>query len=114
LPGALRPDHVLEMAVARLASLPEAEDIGRLIARLDELERGTPGPPSGGTSGGGRALAPADTPRRAPASQPAPRAPAAEAQRRGRAKEHPAVQQAVELLDAELREVHVPRELDRP
>lgn len=118
LPNALRPDHVLEMAVARLASLPEAEDLGRLIARLDALEDGGPGPQSGGGGSGGRsAAAPARAPQavRGPGGPIAPpaeaqrRAPEQEARLRSQAKDHPSVRQAIELLDAELREVRLPR-----
>ena len=117
LPNALRPDHVLEMAVARLASLPEAEDLGRLIARLDALEGGGPGPQSGGGTGGRGATAPARAapPAREPSGPIAPpaqaqrRAPEQEAKLRSQAKEHPSVRQAIELLDAELREVRLPR-----
>jgi DNA polymerase-3 subunit gamma/tau len=111
LPGALRPDHVVEMAVARLASLPEAEEIGRLIARLDALDPGdgSGSPPAGGP---GPRAAPSQSPRSAPTARASGAlAPpqALEAQMRARAKDHPSVRQAIELLDAELREVRVPR-----
>jgi DNA polymerase-3 subunit gamma/tau len=53
------PFAVLEMAVLRLATLPEGDEVGRLIARLDELERrlggGDPGPPPAPRAGGGNA-----------------------------------------------------------
>lgn len=57
-----RPDHALEMAVARLATLPEAEALATLLARLDGLASGDA--PDGGGSGpsGGRS---ARSPRRA-------------------------------------------------
>jgi DNA polymerase-3 subunit gamma/tau len=125
LPTAPRPDHVLEMAIARLASLPEAEELGRLIARLDALEGGGPDPRSGGPGGGGGAQgrAPAGPARTqtpappaasasavAPASaEPRRRAPEVEAQMRARAREHPSVKQALDVLDAQLREIRVPR-----
>jgi DNA polymerase-3 subunit gamma/tau len=112
LPGAPRPDHVLEMAVARLASLPQAEDLGRLIARLDALEGGGTAPPSGGGPGGRAAAGPARTPAAGatpPAAEAQRRSAALEAQLRARAKEHPSVRDAIEVLDAELREVRVPR-----
>ncbi|MCE2391117.1 MAG: DNA polymerase III subunit gamma/tau, partial [Proteobacteria bacterium] len=47
-----RPDHVIEMAIARLATLPDAEEIGRLIARLDALGGDSPGPSGGGAPPG--------------------------------------------------------------
>jgi DNA polymerase-3 subunit gamma/tau len=131
LPTAPRPDHVLEMAIARLASLPEAEDIGRLIARLDALEGGGPDPRAGGPGGGGggtgrapaaptRPQAPAPPSASASAVPPAPaaelrrRAPEVEAQLRSRAKEHPSVKQAIDVLDAQLREIRVPRGAEAP
>ncbi|MEZ4334023.1 MAG: DNA polymerase III subunit gamma/tau [Myxococcota bacterium] len=54
-----QPRAVLEMAVIRLATMPEGDDVERLLARLDALERrlgsgGMPsasGPPSGPASG---------------------------------------------------------------
>jgi DNA polymerase-3 subunit gamma/tau len=54
------PFAVLEMAAVRLATLPEGDDVARLLARLDELERRLGDEGGGGGSGG-----------------PAPRAPAA-------------------------------------
>ena len=80
LARAPRPEHALEMAVVRLATLPEAEALSSLIERLDALEGGGPGrrggpgggdtAPRGGArrgdrgSGGGgtRAQAPAESP----------------------------------------------------
>jgi DNA polymerase-3 subunit gamma/tau len=78
------PFTVIEMAVVRLATLPEGDDVGRLLARLDELERrlgggeAGPGPgqgpgpgptPSGGGSGTSRARAPRGTREAAPRSE---------------------------------------------
>ncbi len=66
LSWAPRPTAVLEMAVIRLATLPTGDDVGQLLARLDQLERrlaagGAATPTSGGgrsgghgSSGGGR------------------------------------------------------------
>jgi len=57
-----RPAHAVEMAIARLATLPSSESLQSLIARLDALETGPgpAGPTSGGGSGsGGRAARPA-------------------------------------------------------
>jgi len=45
-----RPLAVLEMAVVRLASMPDGDDVGRLLARLDALEQRITG---GGAAGGG-------------------------------------------------------------
>ena len=52
-----RPLAVLEMAVVRLASMPDGDDVGRLLARLDSLEQriagdNAAGGNSGGSSGG--------------------------------------------------------------
>ncbi|MEM7409041.1 MAG: DNA polymerase III subunit gamma/tau [Myxococcota bacterium] len=71
LAWAPQPLAVLELAVVRLATQPEADEIGRLIAKLEALERrlagggnGTPPPASGGTgparssTGGGGGAAP--------------------------------------------------------
>jgi DNA polymerase-3 subunit gamma/tau len=125
-----RADHVLEMAVARLATLPEAEDVTRLIARIDALEGGGSGPaPAPRAGGGGSGPAPraastappqrgaepsqrgAEPPQRGAeppaAGEPRRRSPQAEAELRARAREHPVVKQAIELLDAELREIRV-------
>jgi DNA polymerase-3 subunit gamma/tau len=137
LATAPRPDHALEVAIVRLASLPEARALSELIARLDGLEgggpgsapggpggAGSPGPRSGGRSGGARtrgggagkpsARASAEPSDEPPAAlEPAPPATAAtpasrqvEQQRlRAEAKNHPVVQQAIEILDAQLRDV---------
>jgi len=58
LAWAPQPTAVLEMAVVRLATQPDGDDVARLLARLDELERrlsGTGGDPSasGGPSASG-------------------------------------------------------------
>jgi DNA polymerase-3 subunit gamma/tau len=107
-----RPDHVLEMAVARLATLPAAEDLGRLLARLDALEGDPdgPGPAGGGGSERGRGR-PGSRPAAsgAPAAPARRRAPEAEARARQQAKEHPKVKEVIELLDAQLVDVRVPR-----
>ena len=56
LSWAPQPTAVLEMAVIRLATLPSGDDVGQLLARLDQLERrlAAGGVPSGGGGGGGR------------------------------------------------------------
>jgi DNA polymerase-3 subunit gamma/tau len=53
LAWAPQPEAVLEMAVVRLATLPEGDEVARLLTRLDALERrlagdGGPGPGPGG------------------------------------------------------------------
>ena len=59
LAWAPQPFAVLEMAIVRLASLPDGGDVAQLIARLDALEKklagGAGGSPSGGASSGGSA-----------------------------------------------------------
>ena len=56
LSWAPQPTAVLEMAVIRLATMPAGDDVGQLLARLDQLERrlAAGGVPSGGGGGGGR------------------------------------------------------------
>ena len=57
LSWAPRPTAVLEMAVIRLATLPNGDDVGQLLSRLDQLERrlapGGSNVSSGGHGGGG-------------------------------------------------------------
>ncbi len=79
LSWAPQPTAVLEMAVIRLATMPAGDDVGQLLARLDQLERrlttgatGTTGGTSGGGGGSGSGGAVSDrsprgrTPERAP------------------------------------------------
>jgi DNA polymerase-3 subunit gamma/tau len=81
LASAARPEHALEMALVRLATLPEAESLAALVSRLDALEggngspdRGGPGAP-GGTKPAPKTPSPSGT-RSAQAPTPAPQAPA--------------------------------------
>jgi len=139
---AARPDHAIEMALVRLATLPEGEALASLIARLDALEgRSGPGDGSSGGSGGpgsrpgrsaqgrasagsrsgseDRASAAAETPpaqeepgdpagaRQASRAQDRSTDPKKEAQLRREAKDHPAVREVIEVLDAELRNIRV-------
>ena len=57
LPFASRQEHALEMAVLRLATLPEAESLAALLQRLDALDAagGAPGGPVPGSGPGGAA-----------------------------------------------------------
>jgi DNA polymerase-3 subunit gamma/tau len=50
LAWAPQPFAVLELAVVRLATMPDGDDVGRLLARLDALERRLAG--GGGAEGG--------------------------------------------------------------
>ncbi|MEE2662568.1 MAG: DNA polymerase III subunit gamma/tau [Myxococcota bacterium] len=88
LSWAPQPYAVLEMAIVRLATMPDGDDVERLLGRIDALERrlsgggaggggGAPPPPAGrggggasGGEGGGRSAAPAAEP--APVSLAAP------------------------------------------
>jgi DNA polymerase-3 subunit gamma/tau len=88
LAWAPQPQAVLEMAVVRLATLPAGDDVGRLLARLDALERrlaGEAGGPEGGSGGGAgsdggsRRKRGAARPARQRETAPAPAAPPAEA-----------------------------------
>ena len=66
------PFAVLEMATVRLATLPEGDDVGRLLSRLDELERrlagGEPGP--GPAAGPGSGTAPTPSGAGSPPARP--------------------------------------------
>jgi DNA polymerase-3 subunit gamma/tau len=175
LGAAARQEHALEMAVVRLATLPDAESLAALVQKLDSLDGGGPGPAPGGpapaSSGGAganrvtprsaasAAPPPAQTPPRAvappaaapraevvapPEPEPAREEPpppddaellslasadeppppprvsaltheqraALEGRARAEAKAHPRVQQVIEALDAELREIRVERGSD--
>jgi DNA polymerase-3 subunit gamma/tau len=136
LPSGPRPEHALEMAIVRLATLPATESLEALIARLDELDAGPGVPP--GTGGGGGGGAGSDGPRQAPApakgsaarttpprtrrepaareessarppeSEAAPASRAARlAKRRASVRDHPAVKRACEILDAEIRDIRL-------
>jgi DNA polymerase-3 subunit gamma/tau len=175
---AARQEHALEMAVVRLATLPDSESLATLVAKLDALDGGSGGPGPGGPApstgsggpGGSRQMprsgaapvaraAPPSPPAPAPApvtpapvaapvtpapvaaasreeppppddadllvaspdeSAPAPRAPglsheqraALEARARAEAKSHPRVQQVIDALDAELREIRIDRKAE--
>ncbi|MFT3927343.1 MAG: DNA polymerase III subunit gamma/tau [Myxococcales bacterium] len=63
------PKTALEMGAVRLATRPPLRDLGQLIARLEELEKGGPGPGTGAPRGPGR---PADMPGNVQRSAPAP------------------------------------------
>jgi DNA polymerase-3 subunit gamma/tau len=91
LAWAPQPWAVLEMAVVRLATLPAGDDVGRLLARLDALERrlagGEPPPeprgaPGGRRSGGdgGASARPAPAPEARGRGGPRARAPESEAE----------------------------------
>ncbi len=131
-----RPDHAFEMAVVRLATLPDGEALTALMARLENLERGVPprggggatggpsptssgggggsGGASGDAGGGGRSEArtrrlAAEQETASPA-EAAPRrlSPQEEARLKQEARAHPVVQDAIEVLDAELRQIRTP------
>jgi DNA polymerase-3 subunit gamma/tau len=108
-----RPEQALEMAVVRLATLPEAESLRALIQRLDAIEGHGPGSGGGAPSGSesraggasrgeGRGGSRASSPNERPAS-------AREGQIRREARDHPKVQEVIATLDAELQTVRVPR-----
>jgi DNA polymerase-3 subunit gamma/tau len=118
-----RPEHALEMAVVRLATLPSAASLAELVARLDALEP-EGGPPRGGGEGparprprGSRPAASAPAPEAAKskaaeskAPEPkraAPRDPERVAKLKAEAKSHPAVRDAIKALDAEIKEIRV-------
>jgi DNA polymerase-3 subunit gamma/tau len=131
-----RPAHAVEVAVVRLATLPETRSLAELLARIDRLDGdGPPEPPSpaGGGSGGGsrgqgsgRGTAsprsgkprPGARASAAPGPEPTQETPdeaerpvagrqRAEdiARRRQEAKAHPVVREAIDILDAEIRDI---------
>ena len=113
-----RPEQALEMAVVRLATLPEAEALSSLIERLDALEGSAGGgspagsaPSRGGPERGSRGPTRRSQASATPSAEPTPGPTASEREARLRreAKEHPKVQEVISALDAELQEVRVPR-----
>ena len=74
LSWAPQPTAVLEMAVIRLATLPAGDDVGQLLARLDQLERrlAAGGVPSGSGGGGGGGRVSDRGPRRRAPETPSP------------------------------------------
>jgi DNA polymerase-3 subunit gamma/tau len=48
-----RPEHALEMAVVRLATLPESESLAALVQKLEALDGGVPDPSAGSPAAGG-------------------------------------------------------------
>ncbi len=80
LAWAPRPFAVLELALVRLATLPDGDDVARLLQRLDVLERRLAGsedaggsdgaPPAGSAPGRGGAPARGRSPRRRDAAPP--------------------------------------------
>ncbi|HXX49538.1 MAG TPA: AAA family ATPase, partial [Myxococcota bacterium] len=76
-----RPEHALEMAVVRLATLPAAESLAALLQRLDALDPGgsgpAPGAPGPGSPGGGAGPRGPQRSTAAPAPGPAPKPPSA-------------------------------------
>jgi DNA polymerase-3 subunit gamma/tau len=108
-----RPAESVELAVVRLATLPAAESVAALLERIDALERGGGGPaPRGGAPPGGGGSGPRWTPPRErsappPSAAPAPGPVERQAQLRQQVKAHPAVQSAIEVLDAELKEIRL-------
>ncbi len=75
LPFATRQEHALEMAVLRLATLPEAESLAALVQKLDALDGSGPQGGPGGGSAPGSGGAPRGSGRPAPASDGARKPP---------------------------------------
>jgi DNA polymerase-3 subunit gamma/tau len=72
LTWAPQPHAVLEMAVLRLASMPEGDDVARLLSRLEALEKKlAAGSPVAGGRGGPSSAPPPSTRSEAPAPTPA-------------------------------------------
>ncbi|MCG8589081.1 MAG: DNA polymerase III subunit gamma/tau, partial [Proteobacteria bacterium] len=74
LTWAPQPLAVLEMALVRLATLPDGDDVAKLVARLEALERRLPtgGPGGGGERGGPESGAGRGRPRPVRAREPDP------------------------------------------
>jgi len=78
LPHAPRAGYALEVAVVRLATLPDAQSLQSLLERIDSLDGSGPAPaPGSGSSGGGTSGGKSPTQSAAPAREKAPRAPMA-------------------------------------
>ncbi len=136
---AQHPDHVVEMAVVRMATLPASESIADLLRRLENLggrpPAGPGGPPrpSGGPpdspSGSGRRTEGSSRSSKGSARRPGsstrsttPRSEGARsaatrrrdpeklAQIRQETKSHPAVRRVIDLFDAELQSIEFPEE----
>jgi DNA polymerase-3 subunit gamma/tau len=136
---AQHPDHVVEMAVVRMATLPASESIADLLRRLENLggrpPAGPGGPPrpSGGPpdspSGSGRRTEGSSRSSKGSARRPGsstrsttPRGEGARnaatrrrdpeklAQIRQETKSHPAVRRVIDLFDAELQAIEFPEE----
>jgi DNA polymerase III gamma/tau subunit len=136
---AQHPDHVVEMAVVRMATLPASESIADLLRRLEGLGTGPPPEPGGparpsggpaGSSGGfggrtGNAPRPAKgSGRRSGASDQSanPRDQGGEggatrrtdpekpSRIRQETKSHPAVRRVIDFFDAELQSIEFPKE----
>jgi DNA polymerase-3 subunit gamma/tau len=136
---AQHPDHVVEMAVVRMAVLPASESIADLLRRLEGLGSGPPlepgGParppegPAGSPGGFGGRMGSSPRPSKGSARRPGasaqsanPRDPAGEGGARRRpdreklsrirqeTKSHPAVRRVIDFFDAELQSIEFPKE----
>ncbi len=76
LAWAPQPQAVLEMAVVRLATLPDGDDVTKLLSRIDALERrlASGGGSEGGDGKGPEARASSPRERRGSSTRPAPKA----------------------------------------
>ncbi len=122
LPFAPRPEHALEMAIVRLASLPDSESISEILRRLEGGGDPPQSPPrgAGGSGGGGRPSGqsgprtsgrpPGPTGTRKAEGQPTPRRrdPERLARIKQETKSHPSVRRVIEFFDAELRDIDIP------
>ena len=118
-----RPAHVLEMAVVRLATLPDSTSIAELLRLLDGLSGDSPrrgpggGEPRGASPRPGptsesavRRAAPRPAPARDTPARPRRRDPEREKQIRQETKSHPAVRKVIDLFEAELRSIELPED----
>jgi DNA polymerase-3 subunit gamma/tau len=119
------PFAVLEMAVVRLATMPPGDDVAKLLARIDALERRLSGEASqttgSGSGGSGEPRAPREQPRRrrgagasgeaagtSPVEPPEAKSGSGADRARRQRKEalsHPNVNQALEILGGEIVEI---------
>lgn len=84
-----RPRIILEMAVARLATVRPLQPFGELVGRLQDLERGLRGRGSGAGPSGMRRRGPSGPPNRAPARAASPPPPAGRRRRDRRGPPEP-------------------------
>jgi DNA polymerase-3 subunit gamma/tau len=119
-----RPAHLLEMAVVRMATLPDSQSIAELLRRIDGTG-GDPPPPGGSTQRPGRSVRSSPGgggPSAGAPSSAAPGRPSGAAgtvrkrdpenltRIRQETKSHPAVRRVIDFFEAQIRDIELPEE----